>query len=402
MQRKRVILHIGAPKTGSTYLQAFFSLHASSLRQAGVDYPCALAESVVASGSAVGNVVTILARAGLLRLASDPAGMPQLWALWTPACTAELVATVNRSACDTVLLSAEGMALLPQEVLEELYEQLATDCDPEFIMFVRDPYDCCYSAWRQRVKNGRFLGSFEEFAAQRVHGGPEPARTLGMFHASQVFFNTNVTYTLINYDGCREALADAFLQAAGIDAAVGHSHSPIAGKTYNRSLSLSEALVLGSVNNVFAGSHFPAFFRRTLLARTNYRPGTAQYYNREIDAMILDTYRMCIEKINAVVRGGPLRTRPRQTPTGQAGIDEQDVDALLQALHVVAEHRSRSIPLLQKLKHVVMVALLKNVPRDFDPDAYQFMHPDVAAAGVNPYLHYARHGCRECRPYRYY
>src|SRR5690348_5956503 len=38
-QARRVVLHVGLPKTGTTYLQALLSQHRDVLRDAGVLYP---------------------------------------------------------------------------------------------------------------------------------------------------------------------------------------------------------------------------------------------------------------------------------------------------------------------------------------------------------------------------
>ena len=39
MSKKRVYLHVGAPKTGTTYLQDRLALNATSLRRHGYRYP---------------------------------------------------------------------------------------------------------------------------------------------------------------------------------------------------------------------------------------------------------------------------------------------------------------------------------------------------------------------------
>jgi hypothetical protein len=48
--------------------------------------------------------------------------------------------------------------------------------------------------------------------------------------------------------------------------------------------------------------------------------------------------------------------------------------------------------------------IIKNnirLPRDFDDIIYLAMHPDVKASGMNPRLHYIRHGHLEGRPYKF-
>lgn len=403
MKRKRVILHIGAPKTGSTYLQAFLSRHAGRLRTAGVDYPCAEAESVIRAGASVGNVLRILQLRGCMRQDSGTAKAPPPAALWNASCTLAIVSAVRTSASATVLLSSEVMAYLPSATLEDLHERLSVDCAPEFILFVRDPYDWCYSSWRQRVKNSRFAGTFEDFISEKIRQPHETRFSLEMFRAAEMLFGLNAKYTLINYDTFRNDLGNAFLKGAGIDAAVGQLHNDGMRPIYNRSLSPSEALLLNRVNIIFDGTHFPAFVRHLMLGRVGYVPCSAHYYNRNIDAVILDAYRRgCIENINKVILGDPLRTSVREESTGEAVIEEQDIAILIEALQTVAAQMSRPVPLFKKLLHTVMVTALKNIPRDFDPEAYLLMNKDVAATGINPYLHYARHGLFEGRPYRYY
>lgn len=41
------------------------------------------------------------------------------------------------------------------------------------------------------------------------------------------------------------------------------------------------------------------------------------------------------------------------------------------------------------------------LPKDFDPDAYHRLNPDVAAAKLDPAMHYLKHGKAEGRRYRY-
>ncbi|MEP3112977.1 class I SAM-dependent methyltransferase [Nisaea sp.] len=44
--------------------------------------------------------------------------------------------------------------------------------------------------------------------------------------------------------------------------------------------------------------------------------------------------------------------------------------------------------------------MLNELPEDFDPEVYLSLHPDVAAAGVDPLQHYLLHGASEGRAYR--
>ncbi len=61
---KRVIVHGGFHKTGSSALQAHLSQLAPFLEENGVSYPYAESESVIAAGACSGNLPQILFREG--------------------------------------------------------------------------------------------------------------------------------------------------------------------------------------------------------------------------------------------------------------------------------------------------------------------------------------------------
>ena len=62
-EKRRVILHTGFHKTGSSALQVFFSSAADELAVAGIDYPCPEPAHSISAGLAVGNLPILILQA---------------------------------------------------------------------------------------------------------------------------------------------------------------------------------------------------------------------------------------------------------------------------------------------------------------------------------------------------
>lgn len=65
--RKKVVVHAGFPKTGSSAIQLFLSANVTALEKAGVTYPLPERVSVIRGSGGTGNLIEILRRKGFLR-----------------------------------------------------------------------------------------------------------------------------------------------------------------------------------------------------------------------------------------------------------------------------------------------------------------------------------------------
>lgn len=399
--KKRVIFHIGAPKTGTTYLQSLFSQNVNVLREAGIDYPYAETKEVIESGTTVGNVIRMLYVEGLIKHDSDSFRKVPLVKLWSEACANNLTSIADTSPSETVLFSSEGMSCLSESNLRYLHDSLSDRHQVEFVLFVRDPYDYAYSAWRQRVKASQLQWSFRDYVLTNARTPADRIKSFVMFNAAKILMDNNFRCTVINYDTYKKNLADIFIKAAGIDLSGGVLKDESSRSLHNRSYSPSEAQLQLLVNQQFGGTQFPAYVSSRLLTRENYKPMVKDYYDREADQLILEKYNETIQRINGGVMGEKLRTEPREGGDSEPMIEAQDLALLLDAFRFVESSRTKKDTPLKKISHYFKIARLKNVPRDFDPQAYLELNNDVAMSGVDPYLHYSRNGRFEGRPYRY-
>ncbi|MCW5695332.1 MAG: hypothetical protein KIS96_01225 [Bauldia sp.] len=396
MTKKRVIIHIGFHKTGSSALQTFFSENVDALLAAGIDYPYPEPESVVSVGSCSGNVVQVLYRDGFM--SGFQRTREQGWQRISPAFARRLVEVVKASEKDVVLLSAEMLANAPQESLAELVAGFSDD-DLTFVCFVRDPFDFAYSCWRQQAKDG----VRKKLLADYIRWAFEDRRILSMFKAFPRFKALGVPLVVVRYESHRANVAKAFFEATGLADTFGQA--PIAiPREANRSLTGSEALMATTLA-AHMRPDFVATFIRSALARTHREE--APFYDREMHQILLDRFESVIAQINEYLpEADRLVTKTRPGPNIPLSIGRAEVELHLDLLKKhpppsrALRLKSALHPLVERLRRAVGQS--SRLPPDFDGAAYLFHNPDVAEAMVDPGRHYLDTGHAEDRRYRFH
>lgn len=399
MPRKKVIFHIGAPKTGTTYLQSFLSQNVSFLNSQGIDYPCAETQATIQAGACVGNLVRLMFLSELFDNRgelSKPFGFKRFW---ESKCIDKLSEVIEGSEYGTVLFSAEGMSNLDIGDINEIKTRLAIKYDIEIILFLRDSFDYFLSAWKQQFKVGGCQFDFIESLNRRINVDTPHH----MYASFSNYKNSGMQLKVLNYDTFNSDLVGVFLKEVGI---VERNQNATSYTAYsaieNRSLTDSESMLLLKVNQKFQGVQFPMFLTRLLTQRKDINYKQKKYYSREADKLILDRLAEDILEINKVIIGEPLRTTLRNDIEESFLVEEADLDVLMDAFKQVQDERNKKLTLKERIKRTCKSIVFKNVPSDFDPVAYIALNRDVEIAGVDPYQHYSRNGYREGRPYRYY
>jgi hypothetical protein len=137
---RRVYLHVGAPKTGTTYLQDRLFSNVASLKRHGVLVPTAPWWSGRAE---------LHFRAALDLLDQDWGGPPgHAEGAWE-----QLVSQVQRHQ-GTVVVSHELLAPAPREVVDRVLRELGPG-EVHIVYTARDPARLLPSAWQEAVKQGR-------------------------------------------------------------------------------------------------------------------------------------------------------------------------------------------------------------------------------------------------------
>lgn len=233
---RRVVLHVGAPKTGTTYLQDRLQLNARALAAAGVHVP---------AGSPLVPAPLFHFRAALDLLEQDWGGPPgHAEGSWE-----SLVRKVRRRS-GTVVISHEILAPAPAEAVERAKAELGAGRSTELhvVYTARDLARQIPAAWQESVKQGR-RWTYQAFLRKLEHGKPwfyralDLPTVLGAWGAGLPPERVHVV-TVPPRGADRGVLWERFCQTLGVDPAVGHQESTEA----NRSLGVAETTMLRQLN----------------------------------------------------------------------------------------------------------------------------------------------------------
>ena len=386
--KKRVIVHVGFHKTGSSALQAFLASNAERLAREGIGYPYPDPEQIVATGGCSGNAVQVLYRGGFM----DGFGVDQkAYERLSVAYFDELAGIVKEDPRKTVLISGEILSAHPGENFSSFVEKLHSFSSVEIVCFVRDPFDFVFSSWRQKFKTSMSVPGFPEHL-KRI--SRDEAEASSMLRGFKYFQGIGVPIKVINYDHNKKNVASAFMTAIGFkdisdEVAVGGI------KEANISLTPSEVCLAQIVQEKINNSDFTAAFIRTAQSRD--RRVSLEYYNRRQHQQILDSFGDTIRLINShLPEGQRLATEVRDREDADFVILPEDAALLLDLVNKLITER----PKIQGYLPVEPHAGVPSLPLDFDREAYLLHNPDVAAAGMDPAQHWQLHGCRENRRYK--
>ena len=393
MTRKRIVLHIGLPKTGSSALQNYFSLNADALGEVGVCYPYREPDASIAVGNNSGNVVQICFRNGYVKRYIETSRQDGL-----------LIRSVfNRYAKEIVediaqiARTSESSSLLLSGVDEHAWAELSSlskEFDVSIVSFARDIFDYALSAWRQSAKMEVALFN-RDFAAF-----VEDSTRITGYSKLSWCLKVGLPVTVVNYDAVRHDIVGAFFRVTGLPAPI--SAKSLDGNRYNVSLTASEALIAVRTASVLRNRTFAKTVVQMMLRRPN-RPKDQIYYSRDIHFRLLDIHSDSLVRINHVILDGELSTSLRDSPSCEMSVNAEDVEVLLNAVRLASDLKDDSSPWRPRTpsKSVTNARGRYFVPPDFDPEAYLFLNPDVAKAGVDPRQHYVEHGRGELRQYSY-
>jgi hypothetical protein len=386
---KRVILHIGFHKTGSSALQVFLATNADRLAAAGIGYPYPDSEHIVTTGGCSGNAVQVLYREGFMDGFNQRLEIPAQ--RMSEAYFDVLAKVIEAVPQHTALVSGELLSAGVDEALLHSCIKNRSSQNVEIVCFVRDPFDFVFSSWRQGLKDSRGIPTFANYLNGILDGTQKAPSMLDSFKS---FHSLGLPLTVLNFDHHRRNIVDPFLRAIGAESLIGQVEMTTAREA-NRSLTPSEACLADLVNQKINDSTFSATFVRTALDRDN--PKSRKYYNRAQHQRVLERFAGTIALINEYLPDDQkLATEVRDCPDADCVVEPEDVVLLLELVQKRAAARAGSQPPSGAASHFNAPVL----PPDFDSEAYLFHNPDVAAAGMDAAHHYLAHGWREGRRYR--
>lgn len=219
---ERVVLHIGAPKSGTTYLQSILFASRSPLAAQGVLVP----------GSGVGDYSRMAKAMRTRRRGNGPAG--RTW---------RAVRDQVAGWSGTAVLSSEWFCLTPAELVGRAVGELAP-ARVEVVYTARAPVEQVPAAWQETLKLGSGL-SLEEFVTSLAAGDGrwswwslDPVRVLSRWRA-EVPPEQITVVTVPRTRSEPDLLLHRFAEACGFDPA----GCDTSRSTPNESLSVEAAVL---------------------------------------------------------------------------------------------------------------------------------------------------------------
>jgi hypothetical protein len=202
------VLHVGAPKTASTYIQRRLRANAAGLRKRGIYVPVLPAVAEMA-----GNAKLLPTALGQRPSLTFQRAFPNIDVreLDPKKILAELLADWRRDA-ESVILSAEN--LRPQHA-SGLRALLPHDVPCVVVLFVRRQDRWVDSYFNQMIKTNEIQENMSAFLARLLEGGDERLCRPDWFEHYQAWRNAFGDCEIVFYDEVSSNVFGAFLNAAG-------------------------------------------------------------------------------------------------------------------------------------------------------------------------------------------
>lgn len=257
---RRVYLHVGAPKTGTTAIQTRLQRNAASLREHGVLVPRG-------TGARPGSLAfrASLELTGLV-MGQDPDTISGSWD--------ELVAQVHGHV-GTVVISHEGFVRCDEQAVATVVAALGHEAELHVVYSARDLGRQLVSGWLEGLKNGGTADLATHL--ERARTGELPLRSafdvpavLGRWLAHLPADRAHLV-TVAPPGGDRSVLWRRFADLTGIDDA----WAPAEPSRTNESVGIAEAQVLLGLNRLLDGSNRRGGPHQRIVRRTVVGQGLA-------------------------------------------------------------------------------------------------------------------------------
>lgn len=282
-----LLLHAGAPKTGTSFLQVMFARYAEKLAEAGIVYPKGhMFDEAKAGQITSGNGVEMAnyIRPNLPHQIADKD-------VFIDKLDRELKVAGGKH----VLYSSEFLAFTTGERTKNIAKVAETNgYQVRVIYLVRDIGEAAFSVYSQEIKRNGEVRSFYEFLKNW-----DPHYKASIMSAGDAFGRESLA--IFNYEQHSHRLAEFFFRDV-----LNLKFSPDEVAVINRSLSFKEADLLRLMNKAFPGrdSKWSTFVSDALMGVEREREPLTLTHD---EAEFLETrFRAAVTYVNSFVKGRPI------------------------------------------------------------------------------------------------
>jgi len=224
VKRKKLFLHIGHGKTGTSAVQSFLALSHEELKEAGYLYPF---------HPSFANALQGRISAGNITVGPDSGN-------WLRDIHASIA---DDDGYIAYIYSGESMFWFMDSFFAE-YDRVGRDLDVCILLSVRNPLDMLASDYQQNVKRAGEICGYSEFVLRRDCSCAQTVRAAELVVAME---ERGIDFKIFNYSSLGRRITSAVLRATGASIPYGSKEFG----TVNRSLTGSELLLTRILNAVF-------------------------------------------------------------------------------------------------------------------------------------------------------
>ena len=366
---KKLYLHIGSQKTGSTYIQ-------NSLK---INY-----ENLCAQGYAYENYNLALIGSGNGDLLVD-------YLMGTSTLDFNSLISQYFHNKEKAIISSE-LLYAPFLPLQNFINNLIkNNIDFKVIVAIRNPLDFIFSAHSQQIKRESYSKSLELFADDfKFHDLYSPI--FNLVDKNKV--------DIINFDIYRSKLFEKFCESININC----SNLNFKNNTINKSLNPLQKEICILYNNFFGwdiSGNFPEFLIKNNFFESNEK---FQICTENLYKKIVEKSHFYIDKFNSEFPIDPIRMPTYDSFKGNSIDSYRYILEDSQKLFAFFSSDEYTLSLLSKYSsHVLNITndckKYSGLPYDFDPIKYLLLNPLLILSGVQPNYHYLNYGVDEKRNY---
>jgi hypothetical protein len=379
---RKLVLHIGAPKTGTSAIQRFLASNVDALRAMGFDY--------LRGAPDVGSLPTTGNGLPILLFFENAGSRPE-----KPSGVLEGYFGTR----STAIISSEILFFLSASGWQELIDACgAIGADPHIIVYLRNVYPFYLSSYNQLVKQHGQTDSFRHFVENN---------NILSYHGPLHFFAQALGQARVkvaHYESVQTNICRHFLSMISPDADLSKLKFDLV--RVNRSLDELE-LRFVRIANRFPTAHLPGELSNLLISSDPDRHAR-EATSPEIVELLTVRHAAEVTEINERYFGGcdVLRIADEKDdmrPNAPAG--STSAERLFEwALSRLESARHENLQLFLDAARARALRLPKvmhpDLPPDFDAAGYLVANPDLLMAQVDPYQHYLDLGRAEGRGWR--
>lgn len=378
---QKLIVHVGPPKTGSSALQAYFAANQSAFLKNNIGYhhfPKFTRPDLITSGNGL-----------------------KLHQALNGNCSREELQSTIRSYCQNHTLSICSSEYLAAVKVEqwELFRKAceSMSIEPIVVVFVRDVEPFFRSIYNQSVKrHGRYQDYFD-FAMKSPRAYHHVRRLRTILEA----FEVNAV-RVIYYDQERDPLDLAFWKSLGLP----HEQfdRAVIQRTVNRSLVSCEIDILRKLNKATGLEYTVQLSDYLIYARPDLVEESVSA--PAIVSLLKETYQDDLDWVNALFFNGRTTLKvvsdevQNFTPISEVLVQEIHNDIAGWLMRRLASKDNRTKLISEDLARYIDGVRQEDpglIAKFFDASYYLRTYPNIAAAKLDPLVHYFKSGLLERR-----